>query len=460
MRSSLVALSLLALAPVLARADDPPAEEVARSADALAARWAAVRAAVEAELGAALDPAPAFVPGTRAELKALIARENVDLLANVEGLPEGDALREACEAEADLLSRLCFAKVRVASGDVLVVGETFRFASQVAPELAGIAERAFLEVVLVHEAVHVWQHRRADLRAFLGQPPTIDALRARMAVIEGHAQHVTRRVAATLGLSEAFDLLVRVNTQVPSTAPAPLPPEAKALMEAVGIIYIDGERFVTAVIDRLGRDAALERLFADPPGGPGAVTNPDAYLGAAVDLGAILQKARPDLPPRWRRQSVPVTADLLRPALEKAGPEALAWLETGFREALAAAATDPAVPGRQVTVSLIRCASAAAALKLLEVEVAAARAYDEELKRPGAFATIMRADYGDAGLEGHRGHYIDKAVKTDGTVVVRTLAVARGEFVVEVLTVHHPALEKAQLQALARAVLDLLPEPR
>lgn len=457
--------ALLLLAPV-ARADDSLAT-IAASESALAARFAPLREALEAELGAAFDPAPRFVPATHDELARLLAGESEVTLAGLEHPPyEGEVLTGVCAQQGRALATWCFGKLHLAEGHVLIHAGAFASIARLAPELAGVADPACLDVILIHEAVHVWQDRRFGVRAVIGQPRTEEELRARQCVIEGHAQVITRRVAERLGLDEAFASFVRANSGVPSTVTDPAARQmAEAVASMLSLQYVEGERFVAAVMEALGPEAALERLFTSPPGTLGEVSRPDDYLSPpgsdGVDLTAAARAMGEHLPP-WPQQVVAVPAAVLRSGLALAGDEAEAWLNDDFREAACVVASDPGTPGRQLVVVLIRCASPEAAVSFRAIEEAVSRKKDELLAGPEGQVVILEAAYEDAPLDGARPClFIDKKVRTAGeTIALRIVVGSQGPFVFEVMAVHATAaLDKVALQDLARHALGGL-EPR
>ncbi|MBX3466977.1 MAG: hypothetical protein KF878_08775 [Planctomycetes bacterium] len=461
MTARLAPLAALLVLAAAAAAQDAPA--LARSEEALAARYAALREALEAELGAPLDPPPRFVPARRAEVARVIAAENEELLGGMEGAPAGAELRRLAEQQGRALSEACFGKLHLADGHVMVAGEAFERLAAVAPELAGLREAAFLDVILVHEAVHVWQDRRFGVRAFVGHPRDEEELRARFCVLEGHAQVVTRRVAERLGLGEAFALLVRANSEVPSSVTDPaLRHFLDAVTQVTGFQYVSGERFVAAALERLGRDAGLERLFTAPPRTLRAVSHPERYLDppaeADLDLRALARAAAAHLPARWPHQVSPVPEPALRSGLALAGDEALTWLAEGHRETYAVNASDPGVPGRAVTVVLIGCTSPEAAARMIDLEERVSRVKDEDFSKPGGAFVITSSTYARPELGDRPGLFADKRLRTPGgELTVRTLVVVRGAVVVEIVSVHHPDLDQAGLEALAREVLALLP---
>lgn len=459
---ALVLAALLLVAPV-ALADES-ASSIAATESALAARFAPLREALEAELGAPFDPAPRFVPASRGDLARLIAGESASFLGGLERPPaEGEALTALCEQQGRAIAGFCLGKLHLTEGHVLVQGEAFKTIARLAPEFAAISDPACLDVILIHEAVHVWQDRRYGVRAVIGQPRTEEELRARQCVIEGHAQVITRRVAERLGLGEAFEAFVRANSQVPSTVTEPVARQlAEVVTSVLSLQYVEGERFVRATMDALGEEAALERLFTSPPRSLGEVSRPGDYLSPpetdGVDLTAAARAVGEHLPPGWAQQVVAIPAATMRSGLALAGDAASAWLDEGFREAVCVVASDPGAPGRQLSIALIRCRDAAAATAFLALEEAVARKKDELLSDPAGEYVITESLYDQVPLDDERsGLFMTKSLKTAiGPVGVRTLVVGHGAFVIEVMGVHAPDLEKAAILDLGRRALESL----
>lgn len=458
----LLSLTLVVRAP----AQDAPAQDapaIARSEAALAERWAALREALEADLGAPFDPAPRFVPTTRAEVARVIAAENLEAVSRFDGAPERDVLEPLIEQQASTLAATCFGKVHLAEGHVMVVGETFAGLATAAPELRPLRTARFLDVILLHEAVHVWQHRRFDLGAFVSAARNLEQLQARFCVLEGHAQVVTRRVAERLGLGDEFALFVRANTEVPSSTTDPVLRAALDTMTQVaGFQYVEGEKFVAHVLERLGAEAGVERLFTAPPGSFRAVSSPGEYLDPpadpGVDLQAIGQRALPLMPEGWPAQVVAVPKPALRSALSMAGDEAEAWLNEGHREAVAVTASKPDGSGASMTIAVHACTSPEAAARLVELVEKVSRIKDEEFSKPGGAFRIVSSKSEDDGVGDRPGLFADKRLTTPaGEIGVLSLVVAEGPFVVEMVVVHAPAIDKAAMQEIAGKVLELLP---
>ena len=177
-------------------------------------------------------------------------------------MPLGEERRQA-ELRVRLYSSPPLANVD-ASGRIQVLPDNFLLYD------ASIRGR-IVDVVLAHELVHVHQWQR------FGPPADIEgrvAQLARSAAIEGHAEHVSRQVATRLDLLTAFEAV----HPAPNEVTGPLATRDRRHLAHDRFLYREGERFFSAVVSRLGYDAACDRVFSRPPRTLRSVSRPDEYL--------------------------------------------------------------------------------------------------------------------------------------------------------------------------------------
>ena len=202
---------------LLGACDKLPARQLADfSQAAIEARIAELRADVEHVLGSEIGPITVHV-STADTLAEVLAPELEMRYASIEGGARGDALKAQCRNEARAYSRALLAKVETSAGHMHVCPENFERMAQLDRSWVGIQSPSGLDVILIHEMTHVWQERHYGLEKVFGKPKSIDELLARASVIEGHAQYVARAVAERRGLGGAFDLFVRMQTEVPDS---------------------------------------------------------------------------------------------------------------------------------------------------------------------------------------------------------------------------------------------------
>lgn len=458
-------LALTLAAPALAQ--DAPVTKADTSADAMTARFAErLRGPLEEVLGAKFEAPVEFAPCSTADLAGLLASENEGFYANLDGAPEGEALREAVHTEAEQLAPMLIGKLRLHDGGVWIApGFMERMAAEV-PSLRerGLGGQAFLDVVLIHEAVHVFQHRRFDLLAFVGKPRTREELVGRFAVIEGHSQHVTARVAAALGLGDAFELLCDVNSEVPpDVEDDALRLMLQAVVANASVAYVEGRSFFAHLAGELGEEAALERAFSQPPRTLRELARPADYLSgakAAVDVVALAERLNGLIDPEaYRTQTVPLAAAALRAGLSVIDADQAAKALGGFVEGriVVGQPVQSVVPGAQLVVAAMVGQDDEAAGLLFETEEAVLRAKDEQFSQPGSMIRILSTEYVRDPIEGTPSLLAIKSLEVQGvmTIEVQTLVLRRGSVVLEVLANAIP-MEKEALIELGKAALATL----
>lgn len=456
-RPVFVAALFLVATPTLAQdAAAPPQFEAAALEQRFKER---LQPALEKVLGAPFKKPVRFRRTTQATLAQLIAKENEFLLAKIEGGPRGAELRAQCRQTADALAKGVFGKLHLEGDGVSIHPAAFRTMSRLTPAWRGVDSQPFLDVVLVHEAVHVYQQRRFNVRTFCGQPKTSEAVRCRFAVIEGHAQYVTRQVAKALGLQKEFALLVSVSSQIPKSITDRL--QRLILQMAnqfTSFPYVAGEAFFAHVAKKLGVEPALQRVFKQPPRTLREVNRPAEYLAPPtrrVDARKMAQQVSKLLDPAaYTVQVVEMGEGILKRALAPAGPKAAQVLKE-FQAGAAAVASSKTRPGAQALVGMYHMSSEAGAAKLLAALVTVLKKKDAMFSGPGS-VRITSAKYSKLTLEGVAGTYTDKVVQLRGMnpFHVRALVAQRGSLVLEVLYNLVPADQKS-LEAIAKKVFAI-----
>lgn len=234
--------------------------------------------------------------------------------------------------------RAVMAKVTSDPSMLLVCPENIRWMSEQAAEYGGVLDPHFLDVLLLHELVHVAQPRTPDWAGPAAR--RVEALQVRRAVREGHAQYVARRIAARRNLKGAFEVLVAVLEAVPTSARDRDGQEVQAGPR--GYAYTAGERFVAVVAGALGERKATQRIFTDPPRHLRAIDRPESYVDPTLDepFGNDLEQLRDAIEGLWlqrfgeQSQGISSTVAALRDDFVWLGPveaaRAAALVRGGF----------------------------------------------------------------------------------------------------------------------------------
>ena len=123
-----------------------------------------------------------------------------------------------------------------------------------------------MNALLVHEMVHVLQHRDVDLVAYYEQPATDDASLAAAAVVEGEGRlHEARALASFVGIRpEEVDWVDYDRAAIDNANAWALEQPSPYLVSYAAVAYAYGARFVRAAWEADGLEG-VRALFTDPP---------------------------------------------------------------------------------------------------------------------------------------------------------------------------------------------------
>jgi hypothetical protein len=263
------ALFLLLLASA---ARPAPAQETV-DLPAVAARAAAL---LKEHAGIVFDPAPPPVRAATVDQLTAVLRQEQE--TQQKALLAPDQARELSQKMAERMSRGILGKYALDEKAVLVLPESLdRTAREAGLDAAGKAD--LLLQVLVHELVHASQDRHHGVFRRLGTIRNAEDLLVFGAVTEGHAELVSRRVAAKAGLSERVQALA-----VRSSAGMPVNDAqqsvAAGVQEAFHLQYVKGREFFERLHEK-GGDAAVASALGDRwPADTGVILHPERFFAA------------------------------------------------------------------------------------------------------------------------------------------------------------------------------------
>ncbi len=286
MRTAFVASLLLSAGHAFAHAWQEPEKPAAPAKQATAipavteervvAAYADARAACKEVLGVELDSLPPLKLVAPRELGDAVAAENLPVFAQRE--PDEKKAKAGAAAAGRQFAQVAYAKYAWSTKSFLVVPKNWeRFARALKrPELT--ADNA-LRAVMVHELCHAIDDRKFDIGKCLLGANTVEAVDAFSAVLEGHAQLVARRVCKVRGWSDGFDAFTGAIGAIPEGAA-----DGEAMMlqlrtaaAALSTAYVDGERFVAAIVEARP-DSGASDVFRSPPKDADTVLHPGWYL--------------------------------------------------------------------------------------------------------------------------------------------------------------------------------------
>ena len=364
---------------------------------AIQKRLKALAPVVEAIVERPFDPAPVAVAVNREEMAKLLYEESEILTRQM--LAEMDEfLREAAlRSESKTASSALFAKVATKGGLIHVVPANFVAVAAKDDALKAVAGSSFLDLILVHELVHVYQNQQHEYGKLLEDIDNREQVDCVSCVLEGHAQWVTRQAAKRLDIEDEFELLNQVWKRVPKSIDNELERalyrSARAQMR---FAYTEGESFVTEVIERLGRKEAEAKLFSAPPRGLAEVSRPAEYFNP-VDRGVSLRDLgyiiRSTLQGEYRVMQVPLTSAALAPLISMINEDGAAAFREAYREGLLFQATGNIGGSTSYVATNIMRSDSLAGATLIRESITQIASRVEELMG------ITSADLGLEGLE-------------------------------------------------------------
>jgi len=454
-----IPLVLLALL-LVSCGGEGPGDRADPSVEYLVGRFAKLRPAIEEVLGKPYGESPTFVEATRVRRVSALAAEITASHCAIAGGPRGDDLRQLAEARAAILAVVRPLHLDPVSREILFDREAFTELARLSPEPESVLSVGYLDVLVIHEAVLLSDHRRYDPRHVIGVPASEETLACREAVYEGHAQFVGRRVIETFELWPYFDLMRMASSRLSAELMARPDVEVrKQVLGRLGHSLIQGERFVDDVVVRLGYEPARERIFSDPPRSIAELRTIDQYLGRPKDPEFYRRAAR-DLLPLVRREGYraelrSLSLTELHAACAVAGAPAVTQGMAGVSEAVVLTLTGDSVPSHSIVLVIVSGGSeeGSAAYFALhrEVLVAKSRNLPEGTK-------ILSSVHGDVEIENGSGvsrEWKIQPVSGAAPVVLRILAAIRGRFTIEV-TSNGPTDDRGELVRLASRVLTVL----
>ena len=240
---------------------------------AVRAAYAEALAAVGERLEPRLEPAPPLRFVTAQELGQRVAEENEELLT----LQLGDAAQAAAQAAqvGAQFAQFAYAKYSWSSQEFLVVLPSWNGLARRFDRIELVEDEA-VRAVLVHELAHALDDQVHDLGARLLACRDTDQVQGFNAVLEGHAQLLTRRVCAAQGWSDGFDVFTELIEAIPPGLDEASLQAVRVQVATVGAAYTQGERFMAALLERGGAEA-VTRAFRAPPDAQ-TVFHPEWFL--------------------------------------------------------------------------------------------------------------------------------------------------------------------------------------
>lgn len=252
--------------------DEPPTDDPWSDENWLVPHYERACDAVEAICGGPFEVRPTLRIGTGIELSDLYRLTALEF-ARREGGPMPPPL-PGNEAEFAKYARYQWGRYFREEHAITVSQEAFhRYRDDLRESLHG---GDGVTLILLHELTHAWQHERFPELWLDGQGMFQDdetAAECAWAVVEGHAQHVTRLAAEQWGLRAVFRDFRAYYERLDRGNPRGRPRKDKQSWR----LYVAGQDFVDAVYRRGGRELVM-RALAEPPRTWPEIYDPERWL--------------------------------------------------------------------------------------------------------------------------------------------------------------------------------------
>lgn len=440
-------LMLGALLPTLACADFEVEPEALMQANARA------RALVEKEFGLELEDWSRARVATQKEAEAVL---NSELVAQFEMQFNDPAeARRQRQSFASTYSRALLGKYATEKREILVLPGNFDRLSKLL-EIEGLASDETLFAVLVHENVHAAQYQAFDWPKTAAACKTTESLQAFNAVIEGHAQFITRRLCQSEEQKRGFEIFTSAIGAVPNSGDAATQMLSRVMAASSAMAYHDGEVFIRELFAKGGKEG-VKRAFTNPPTSLDEILRPEWYLDPEsrpadrFDLELGLSSAL-ELFPKEEDYTHQVVK-LRRPAIEAAlsllpKEEVQECLESFVRGTVAIISK-----GETAFIpALMEMKTPLDATRFLVTQERILRAKDEAMKE--GLIRIESAEYSRFQRGAFEGMFARKKV-ISGTTTVSTLTLlaSRGPLSVEVTAVELEMTQE-ELMDFSEALLE------
>lgn len=234
------------------------------------------RPLVEKATGVKFASEPTYAISTRAELRKILEAELAPQMAMQAPQLTDEARRELTGQSANLMSIIALGKYAPATRSVHIVPENFKDLAEMY-EKPRLNSLEYLRVVAIHELVHAIDEQVYSSMANLKHAKSADDLVIWGAVIEGHAQHVTRAILVAEKREELFrDFEAQVSAVPPGASSEGEKYYAQAANAHLIFGYVDGRKFFDALAG-LGRPSYVDDVFRKPPASRDVILQPASY---------------------------------------------------------------------------------------------------------------------------------------------------------------------------------------
>lgn len=243
---------------------------------------------VELETGVEFASPPVVRVATVDEARTILYEEFLPQLRLQAPEARPEQVEQAGRELAEFFATRSLGKYAGQEGAVLLLPENFvRYDTLLADSRLNTEQ--FLRTVLVHELVHALDQQRFEIMTSLDRLGDREDLEVWNALVEGHAQFVTRRILTDLDAEQLFEQFEEYILAVPAGADESDRYLHRLMSSTLRFGYVDGRHFFEGLAERYPDRPFVEDVFASPPADKSAVLHPETFYEG--------RPARTDLPP-------------------------------------------------------------------------------------------------------------------------------------------------------------------
>jgi hypothetical protein len=336
---------------------------------------------------------------------------------------QGEPLKATREVARQVIASATIAQYAEGYDVIVVVPDNVEKIAAWDEALAQAKTQAFVQLVLVHEAVRCHLDHCYGLASLRGACKDAEEYHALHAVIEGYAQYVTRQVAARLGSQALFPLLAEHYLHVPDECADPaIRAASQTALQTRNFACVKGLAFF-AGLESVGLKDIEATVFKRLPQQMATINRPDHYVHALQanrpSLASVLQPLETTFPQSdwvavqqtWTPAMLTHVAGLLGTPRERVDKVAATW-----DEGRTLVWAERNHPGRQIALTVVRHESPAGARSYFGLALDLQRKQDTAPPGTcGPALQVLQSKSTDLQLEG-----FDEVVRNDKEMQIGT----------------------------------------
>lgn len=387
--------------------------------------------------------------------KTLEAELQVQLLTQ---LGDEDAARSEAKTYSTMMAPTLLGKYATEGSEIMICAQNFRTLARTLA-LPKLNSAEVLKAILIHESVHAVSDEIYGWSEVLEKIEKRETVMAYNAVFEGHAQHVTRALCEGTEIEEAFDLYTSSVGRLDPDLPQAIEFLARIMASETVAAYIEGEKFVSAILLE-GGEPALRKAYEHPPRDLDEIVRPEWYLDPSkrkkleYDLDAAMDEFASDYESdEWSVTRLAMTIPQMRAALALLDAKEVDRVVGAIQHNRGAVVADSATGQDKMIVAVVyECASVEDALYYLAVVERLSKLKDEKMKTGPLRITASSSE--EVRAETWQGLYQKKEVTAGFTKIpASSLIAVNGRIVVELAYSNVGDIEKRTLKEVATRLL-------